>query len=141
MRYAVTILLILVGFNVFAQKAGMKGLETAIAAFDKALLNRDSTELKHLLSDKLSYGHSNGWLQTRQNVIEDLYNGKIIYKQITPTTPEIVVDGNIASARMIADVDVVMDGKQLQFKLKVLQVWNRKNDHWEMFARQSVKMN
>jgi hypothetical protein len=50
------------------------------------------------------------------------------------------VEGKTASARMTVDVDVLMDGKPMSFKLKVLQVWVWKNKHWQLFARQSVKM-
>jgi hypothetical protein len=140
MRSAATILLLFISFGLFAQRQDIKGIETVVAAFDKALLSKDSAALNHLMNGRLSYGHSNGWVQTKRNVIDDLYSGKLVYQKINARAPEIEMEGNTAAARLQADVDVLLDGKPLQFKLKILQVWVWKNKHWELFARQSVKV-
>jgi hypothetical protein len=124
----------------FAKKADKEGLMIAIADFDKALIDKDSVALKRLLSDEVSYGHSNAWLENKQEVIVDLYNGKLTYKKIEQESPEIKIYGKSASVRTVANIDAVLDGKLMSFKLKVLQVWVWKNNHWELFARQSVTM-
>jgi hypothetical protein len=69
-----------------------------------------------------------------------LFNGKLNYKSISPADEQMVIEGNTASVRMNTVVDIVMEGKPLTLKLKVLQVWIWKNKHWELFARQSVKI-
>lgn len=138
MRSVFAILLLTLGYTCFAKKADTESLPTAITAFDKALVNRDTVALKELLSDDLSYGHSNGWIETKRELISDLFNGKLIYKRILAEAPQWKAEGSTASARFTVDIDCVMDGKPLSFKLKVLQVWVWKNKHWELFARQSV---
>lgn len=139
MRYLVTILFFFIAVNLFAQKPDSKTLEKAVKDFDKALVSKDSMQLKVLLSNELSYGHSTGWLQTKKEVIGDLFNGKLTYSVISPKSPNIIVNGNVASVRMYAEIDAVMDSKPMQLKLNVLQVWIWKNKHWELFARQSAK--
>ena len=140
MKYLLTILLLAIGCSSYAQQPDYASLNHAIADFDKALESRDSVALKWLVSDKISYGHSNGWIETKKELIEDLYNGKLIYKKIAATKPEVKTAGNVAAARSIADIDAVMDGKLMSFKLKVLQVWTWENEHWMLFARQSVSV-
>jgi len=140
MRVIATILLLLIGCNLFAQKADNKSLDKSIADFDKALLSKDSASLNGLLSNDLFYGHSNGWVETKKELIADLFNGKLVYKTITPKEEHRTIEGNTAAVRSYAEIDCVMDGKPLSFKLKVLQVWMWKNKHWELFARQSVKI-
>lgn len=140
MRYVAAILFLIMSLSLSPQKADVKSVEAAVAAFDKALLGKDSSSLKSLLSDKLNYGHSNGWIQTKRNVIDDLYNGKLVYQKINAQTPEVVMEGSTAAARMQADIDVLLDGKPMQFRLKVLQVWVSTNKHWKLLARQSVKV-
>jgi hypothetical protein len=34
------------------------------------------------LHNDVSYGHSNGWVETKTNIIKNLYNGKLAYKKI-----------------------------------------------------------
>lgn len=140
MRWLLTITFFFYSCSLFARKADTQTLETTIAAFNKALVNKDSAALKQLMSDKLAYGHSNGWIQTKKEVISDLYNGKLTYKAINPADAQLTMEGNTVAARMNAEVEIVMDGKPLQLKLKILQIWIWKNRHWELFARQSVKI-
>jgi hypothetical protein len=121
----------------FAQSE--KALSIAADGFNNALVERDSNALKTLLHDKLVYGHSNGWKQTKKEVIDDLFNGKIAYHKISQREENIVMDGNTAAVRSVADIDVTMLGKDLQFKLNILQVWIWKNKKWQMFSRQSTK--
>ncbi len=138
MRILFTILFVICCSAAMAQQPDYGSLSHAIADFDKALESRDSVALKWLLHEKTSYGHSNGWVETKREVIEDLYNGKLVYKKIAATKPDVKTSGTVASARSIADIDAVLDGKFMSFKLKVLQVWLWENDHWTLFARQSV---
>ncbi len=138
MRLLIIILFLSFCSPAMAQQPDYGSLSHAIADFDKALETRDSVALKWLLSDKVSYGHSNGWIESKKELIEDLFNGKLIYTKISATKPEVRSTGNTASARSIADIDAVMDGKAMSFKLKVLQVWLWENEHWVLFARQSV---
>ncbi len=140
MRYLVTILFLFVSVTLFAQMPDSKALDNAIADFDKALINTDSVALKRLLSNDLLYGHSNGWVETKKELITDLFNGKLMYVTISPKIENKTIEGNSAAVRSYAEIDCVMDGKPMSFKLKVLQVWVWKNKKWELFARQSVKV-
>ncbi len=140
MRYLYTILFLLVGNCLCAQSPDAKALDKAIKNFDKALLTRDSSALKNLLNEKLVYGHSNLWMETKKELIADLYNGKIKYKKIAPENAKINIEGTTAAVRNISFIDAEMEGKVLSFKLTVLQVWVWTSNRWELFARQSVKM-
>lgn len=115
-------------------------LDQAISNFDKALIGRDSVALNELLYNGIAYGHSNGWVETKKELIADLYNGKLIYKTIKPVIEQKTIEGTSVAVRSYAEIDCVMDGKPMSFKLKVLQVWVNKNSKWQLFARQSVKI-
>jgi len=140
MRLLLTIMLALITMTVQAQQPDYGSLSHSISDFDHALETHDSAALKWLLSDKVSYGHSNGWIESKQEVISDLFNGKLSYKKIETTKPEITTSGVVAAVRNIASIDAALDGKLMSFRLKVLQVWQWENNHWVLFARQSVSM-
>jgi ketosteroid isomerase-like protein len=134
----ILILLLFVSFGAFAQKEA--DLKNTVLALDKALIAKDSVALQGLLDDEVSYGHSNGWIETKRDVIHDLYNGKLTYKQIRQESQSVKVSGKVAYARYVAELDIEMNGKPIQLKLSVLQVWVWKNKHWTLFARQSTKV-
>jgi len=136
----ITIMLLCFGSASFAQQPDYAALNHAIADFDKALESRDSVALRWLLHEKVSYGHSNGWIENKKEVIADLFNGKLVYKKIAATKPEVTSAGNVVAARSIADIDAALDGKMMSFKLKVLQIWTLEDGHWTLFARQSVSV-
>ena len=64
MRFILTILLFFISFIAVAQ-VDSAGLKNAIQKLDKALLEKDSLVLAAVLHKDVSYGHSNGWVQTK----------------------------------------------------------------------------
>ncbi len=130
----------LLNVSVFAHKADTSRLNIAIKDFDKALVAKDSVALKRLLNVELDYGHSNGWMQTKTSLINDLYNGKITYNKINITSQKITLFRKIATVRISADFEAYLENKTTQFKLNVLQVWVWKHKQWQLLARQSVRI-
>ncbi len=140
MKRFIVVIFILFQFVAHAEHAPYYDLISNIKDFDKALIARDTIRLKELLDDEIGYGHSNGWIQTKRDLINDLYNGKLTYTKISTSEEKLVVEDKAATMRMTAEVDIVLNGSPMQFKLKVLQVWVKKKKHWVLFARQSVKV-
>lgn len=141
MRSLLTLLLVALSCTAFCQKKNVEGLLHAVNVLDDALIKKDSAILGTVLNARLSYGHSNGWIQSKKDVIDDLFNGKLTYGQINHKDEQINIEDNSASLRMTADLDVVFNDKPMQLKLSVLQMWVWKGKHWELMARQSVKIN
>src|ERR1043165_113753 len=79
-----------------AGRSHEQALIANVTAFHEALLAKDSVVLRKLLSPNLRYGHSNGWVQTMEDVIADLYDGKLTYTRIFPIglAPSVVIEGN-----------------------------------------------
>ncbi|MEI8278529.1 MAG: nuclear transport factor 2 family protein [Bacteroidota bacterium] len=140
MRYLVTLLLLCISLGVQAQKANSEEVMKAVHSFNKALTYRDSNTLKKILHPDLEYGHSNGWIQTKRDVIDDMYNGKLVYKNMSSGKETVTIDQNVACVRMRSDVSVKMNGKEMDFSLAVLQVWIKKNNEWLMLSRQGTKV-
>jgi len=139
MRYCLTLLMLCFCLSLQAQTDSLS-LKKAVADFNKALIAKDTVVLKKVVHEKITYGHSNGWIQSKQDLIADLYNGKISYNVIDQYFDGMVMEGNMASVRETANINVEMNGKPLQFKLKILQVWVYKKKCWQLISRQSVKI-
>lgn len=138
MRSLVTISLLFIYSTVFAQDE--KSLKVAATAFHNALVAQDTVALKGMLSNKLVYGHSNGWKETKQEMINNLYNGTIDYVKIQSTDEQVTIDGNTGCIRATLEIDVIMEGKTLPFRLHGLEVWVWKNKKWQLLSRQSTKL-
>ena len=106
-----------------------------------ALLKKDSVSLMKLLSDDVSYGHSNGWVQSKAQLIRDVMSGVQDYKSIEPANMNIRFYDNTVVVTMQSKIEMVMQGKPLNLSMNILLVWVFKNNEWKLVARQSVKNN
>ena len=138
MRYIVTIVLLFISLSVFAQVDAR--LQKACNDLNKAMLNRDTAMLKKLVDNKIQYGHSNGWIQARQDIINDMYNGKLTYTDIQQSDMQVRMEGNIALVRSKMAIDAAMNSKVVQFRLVVLQIWKKEKTGWVLIGRQAGKL-
>jgi hypothetical protein len=138
MRTCIAILLFFIYSSAVAQTDIALG--NAITQLNLALIDKDTVQLHNLLSEQLSYGHSNGWIETKQEVISDLYSGKLVYNKIDQRLAGITKEKNTACVRANAELDITYNGKPMHIKLHVLQVWIKKNKDWKLLSRQSTKI-
>jgi hypothetical protein len=140
MRLLSTICLFVISLTVAAQ-TDTASLKLALSGLDKALVNKDAKVLEQLLHRDLTYGHSNGWVQNKHDVITDLRSGKLVYSKIENSSVDIVAQNKKwASVRTNTNAEGEIDHKAFQLKLHVLQVWINTKKGWQLFARQSTKL-
>lgn len=142
MRLILIAILLLTGLQpVMAKGRNEESLKQTAEALDKALLTKDTAFMTRHLSLSLVYGHSNGWLQTCQEMKKDLFNGTLVYKRIVPQSEySILVDGNTGLVRSHAEVEVELQGQPLTLTLSILQVWVYKKGEWLLIGRQSTRV-
>ncbi len=121
----------------FAQSSFLK---EAVTKLDKALIAKDTVILKQLLNNAVSYGHSNGWVETKAEVIKDLVTQKLTYYKIDTKDVKWTVVNNVATLRNTSAINYELDGKPGELNLHVLQVWLKTNKGWQLLGRQSAKL-
>ena len=136
MKIGQLILLLFVHVAVYAQKDTI--LVKRCIDFHQKLIANDKSLINYL-DDNLSYGHSNGWLESRQDMLSNLNSGKIKYNGIEEDSITSVADKDLGWVRFVADMNVEMNGKPVTFRLKVLEVWRQKDGSWKLYARQAVR--
>jgi len=140
MKYILTICLFFTSAIAFAQVDSVS-LKEAMSNLDKALMNKDQKALVQLLHQDVSYGHSNGWVQNKTDIINDLKSGKLIYDKIENISVTIVaINNKWATVRINTNAEGKVNGNSFQFKLHVLQVWLKAKSGWQLLARQSTKL-
>ena len=137
MKIKLTIFIVFISITGFAQTSFLK---EAVTKLDKALTTADTTTLKQLLHKDLSYGHSNAWIENRNEMISHLASGKISYNKIENKDFIWTAAKDWATVRSTASIDYVLDGKAGALRLHILQVWIKTNRGWQLLARQSTKV-
>ena len=137
LKAALTIAFLLMTGLSFGQTSFLK---EAVKKLDKALVQKDTVTLKQLLHKDLSYGHSNGWVEDRNEVIKNLVQGKLTYKKIETKEHKWMARNDWASVRFTMEMKGELDGKPIELMMHVLQVWLKTNRGWQLMARQSTKI-
>jgi len=114
-------------------------LTATLKEFHQALVNKNTTSINQQTDKALSYGHSNGWVETKADVIKDLETGYIVYHSYKEDSLNIMINESMANARFVADINATMNGNTNTIHLKVLEVWVKKGKRWLLFARQGVR--
>jgi len=102
------------------------------------LVLNDRHALETLVHDSVSYGHSNGWIQTKSDLLRDAIT-KTLYHSYAEDSIQVVISGNTAYARFVADIDVSLNGNRNKYHLKVLEIWIKEREKWMILARQATR--
>jgi Domain of unknown function (DUF4440) len=137
-RFVVTILLLSASLFCYAQTDEEK-LTATVKEFHQALVNKNTVSINQQTDKVLSYGHSNGWVQSKTDIIKDFETGYISYQAFKEDSITVAINGNMANVRFVADIAATMKTTSYNFHLKVLEVWVKKGKRWVLFARQAVK--
>ena len=141
MKNFLTILFSLIVVTSFAQTTDEEKLITTVKEFHVALVKKNTVAINQQTDKMLSYGHSNGWIQTKADLIKDFESGYISYQSIKEDSITVKMNGNMANVRFLADITAVLNGTTTvnNYHLKVLEVWVKKSNRWILFARQATK--
>ena len=104
----------------------------------RALIDKDSAKLNELLANDVTYGHTNGLIQTKAQLIRSVVSKEQDYKNIVPSDMNIRVYDNTAVVTMKSGVTMMYQGNPLDMQMYITLVWIKK-DKWQLVARQSVK--
>ena len=139
MKIIFSVILLVVGCAAFAQPADEIKLIQTLKEFHQALVNKNTVSINQQTDKALSYGHSNGWVQTKTEIINDFKSGFISYQSFREDSITVAINGTMANVRFVADITATMKEAINTYHLKVLEVWVKKGNRWVLFARQAVK--
>ncbi|MDZ4708536.1 MAG: nuclear transport factor 2 family protein [Saprospiraceae bacterium] len=124
----------------FAQDEALK-LKGLLEALRSAMQDPDEKKLNDLISAQLTYGHSNGVLDTKESFISNMVSGKSNFDDLEFSEISIVLNPHTAILRHILKAKSLDEGKEPALvNLKVMLVWSREGDKWKLIARQAVKV-
>ena len=115
-------------------------LKEVMKKLDKALLEKDEAMLKTVLHNDISYGHSNGWIQSKTDILNDFTSGKLTYNKIENNNSAIInISKKYATVKTNTNAEGVVNGNAFKLTLHIMQFWIKTKNGWQLTARQSAK--
>ncbi|MFT3947257.1 MAG: nuclear transport factor 2 family protein [Agriterribacter sp.] len=141
MRFVFAIILFFTAAIVQAQPDSVI-VKESVARLENALTTKNLQDIQELLYDNVNFGHSTGWVQTRDEVINDCKSGKLVYQKIERSNLYVAAIGeDWATVRYTGVAEGLNEGKEFKIALHVLQVWvKNKKGKWQLAARQATKL-
>jgi hypothetical protein len=104
----------------------------------RALLGPDLDTLRELFHARLSYAHSSGVRDTRDEYLAKIENGYYVYQRVDHSVERVDVVGGtvVVVGRMTADLTV--EGTPKTIDNLALAVWTRDTGAWQLLAYAST---
>ena len=138
--------LLFIQFESYSQQLSKKQLKhqqevwSETQSLAKAMVDADSIQLDQLTATRLSYGHSSGKVEGKQEFINKLVSGKSDFVSINMEEQEIDVFGKTAIVRFLLHAETLDNQTPGKVNLRILLVWKKSKNSWKLLARQSVKI-
>jgi ketosteroid isomerase-like protein len=126
--------------SVHAQSRAESAVRSRVEALRRAMVDADAAALDELVSEDLSYGHSNAVVEDKKRFSEKLITGESDFLTMELSELTVKISGKTALVRCRLDGKTSDGGKPGQAKLHVLMVWQQKGGTWKLLARQATKL-
>ncbi|WP_316811601.1 nuclear transport factor 2 family protein [Pedobacter heparinus] len=118
--------------------------ETKIAELTEKLrvsmISGNKADLESLVTDNLTYGHSNGHIEDKAAFVKALSSKASDFKTIELSDQSITVAGNTAIVRHHLRGNTNDGGIPAKVNLGVVLIWEKQGDTWKLLARRSFKI-
>jgi ketosteroid isomerase-like protein len=105
-----------------------------------ALIHADRAALDAVLADDLSYGHSDGRLQTKAELLAALTAGAVTYQSYDGPPPAVRIQETVALLSGIAELEATARGTKVKLWLRYLAVYEKRDGAWRLTAYQSTRL-
>ncbi|MGA9651662.1 nuclear transport factor 2 family protein [Pedobacter sp.] len=121
----------------FAQNAGV---EEAVTKLTNLMIKPDSLALDKLILPDLSYGHSSGKIQTKQEFLHSLLSTESDFVDINLTDQTVIIQNKTALVRHTLNAKTNDKNVPGNVKLYILLIWSKEKAGWKLLGRQAVKV-
>jgi Domain of unknown function (DUF4440) len=105
------------------------------------MIKKQLDSLKNILDERVVYVHSNGWVENKQEILDDLKSGKLIMNSVTVKEAKARVYKGAVIVNGSGLFNVVVDGNAVEINLLYTEVYVRKKEGWLLVSRHANRLN
>jgi hypothetical protein len=103
--------------------------------------SKDSVTLEKLLAKTVSYGHSHGNLQNREEMIKGITKNQSNYTDTAVSNIKIFIQDKTAIVRYLFKAkENKKDGTVVDLDFSMMLVWIKEKGQWKLMGRQAVSV-
>lgn len=145
MKYFLLFLFLFIATTSFAQKtkdesASEKFVLKLHENKFRWMVNKQLDSLNAILDERVQYVHSNGWVQNKKEVTDDLRTGKLMMKSVKVTEAIARVYKGFVIVNGKGNFDVVVNGTAVDIQLLYTEVYAKRQNGWLLVSRHANRL-
>ncbi len=96
--------------------------------------------LSTLLHENVHYIHSNGWKETKEELLHNIQSNKLSYQGVTIQESEVRIEGNTGIVTGKGTFNVSLDGKPMEIQLYYTEVYVITENGIRLMSRHACRM-
>lgn len=105
----------------------------------KWLVAKKVDSLNQFLDERLTYIHSNGWVQTKKELVDDLLSGKLSYDKIEVVKDSIRIYPKSAVVTGKGKFTATLNGTTNTFDLTYTETYVLQKREWKLVSRHASR--
>ena len=105
-----------------------------------AMLRGDTTALRQLLGDDLTYIHTSGEQDTKTELLRSLGSGELRYESIAPESRTVRIFGGVAVVVGRSSMRAGGPGRVRPFRIRYIAVYAQRDRGWQLEAWESTRL-
>jgi predicted Zn-dependent peptidase len=140
MKKIALLISLILSISAFAQPKSQNELTAKTYLLSHTIFGtKDSTTLENLFAKTLSYGHSHGNVQTRQEALKSITTNKSTYTDTSITNITHLINGKTAITRYFFKANEnKVNGTISKLDFAMVLVWVKEKRNWKLLGRQAA---
>ncbi|CAI8836836.1 DUF4440 domain-containing protein [Pseudomonas sp. IT-P171] len=139
MKLLIGFLCLFSGYVAATPSSAEKDVAQAVDHLTQAMLKKNIPELNALTAENLTYGHSSGKIQNKQEYIADIETGRSAFKTLEMQNQTITLSGDVALVRNHFSAQALKGTEVIPTEIENFQIWQKQKGRWLLVGRQAFK--
>ena len=143
MKKNLLVLFLLISLPFLSQTKKDKIAHHIIALHQKKfdfMISKQFDSLSLILDADLKYIHSNGWVESKEDLLANLKSDKLVYKQVLVSDTKVTLTNHVAIVSGKGLFSVVLDNQTLEIPLMYSEIYVKKKGKWLLLHRHANKL-
>lgn len=142
MKNILLFILLIVGTQAFSQNPEAEKVNTLHKKKFEWFITKNYDSLNWILDESVKYIHSNGWIQSKKEVIEDIKSGKLNYTSVAVTESSVSIYNNQSAVVTGKGTfkGLMPDKSEFNIYLLYTEVYVKSKKQWKLVSRHACKI-
>jgi hypothetical protein len=143
MKKNLLVLFLLSSLPFFSQTKKDKIAHHIIALHQKKfdfMISKQFDSLSLILDADLKYIHSNGWVESKEDLLANLKSDKLVYKKVLVSETKVTLTNHVAIVSGKGLFSVILENVKIEIPLMYSEIYVKKRGKWLLLHRHANKL-